>query len=137
MRDSNYFLLFCRTIYREKVNPIRYTYLFFFASLVIGQDPGDLKPIVYNQMLLLKSKLDANPIVWQDTRQGYLRYRALRICDIALDNLDAFSADQIIGSYYPELDSLLIKIRDGKEFEVIEPSIRNYQVNYFYSSSRP
>ena len=119
------------------MNTLKYVYLLLVISNLIGQQPDTLNPIVYNQLLRLKSKLDANPIVWQDSRQGYLRYRALRICDIALDNLDAFSADQIIGSYYPELDSLLIKIRDGKEFEVIEPSIRNYQVNYFYSSSRP
>jgi len=119
------------------MNPLRYIYLLLVLSQLIGQEPDPLDPIVYNQMLLLKSKLNANPILWQDTREGYLRNRALRVCDIALDSLGNISAAQLIDTYYPRLDSLLVKIRDGKEFEVLQQPKKNYQINYFHSSSRP
>ena len=116
---------------------IRQTYLLLVISNLIGQQPDTLNPIVFNQMLLLKSKLSANPILWQDTREGYLRNRAVRICDIALDNIGTVPAAQLIDTYYPRLDSLLVKIRDGKEFEVLQKPKKNYQINYFYSTSRP
>ena len=106
-------------------------------SNLIGQRPDTLNPIVFNQMLLLKSKLSSNPILWQDTREGYLRNRAVRVCDIALDNIGTVPTAQLIDTYYPRLDSLLEKIRDGKEFEVLQKTQKNYQINYFYSSSRP
>ena len=118
------------------MNLLRYTFLLAVISQLIGQEPDHLNPIVYNQMLLLKSKLNANPILWQDTREGYLRNRAVRVCDIALDSLGNIPAAQLINTYYPMLDSLLIQIRDGKEFEVLQQPKKNYQINYFYSSSR-
>ena len=116
---------------------IKYIYLILAICQLTAKEPANLDPIVYNQMLLLKSKLNANPILWQDTREGYLRNRALRVCDIALDSLGMVATSKIIETYYPELDSLLIKIRDGKEFDVYLVPTKNYQVNYFYSSSRP
>ena len=89
-------------------------------------------------MLLLKTKVESNPVLWQDTREGYLRNRAARVCDIALDSLGIVSSEKIIDLYYTELDSLMVKIRDGKEFDVLlEPKRKNYQINYFYFSSRP
>ena len=119
------------------MNTPRYIYLLLVISNLIGQQPDTLNPIVFNQMLRLKSKLSANPILWQDTREGYLRNRAVRICDIALDNIGTVPAAQLIDTYYPRLESLLVKIRDGKEFEVLQKPKKNYQLNYFYSSSRP
>jgi len=119
------------------MNHLRYIYLLLVISQLIGEEPDTLNPIVFNQMLLLKSKLNANPILWQDTREGYLRNRAVRVCEIALDSLGKIPAAQLIDTYYPRLDSLLVKIRDGKEFEVSQQPKKNYQVNYFYSSSRP
>jgi len=116
---------------------LRYIYLLLVISQLIGVEPDTLNHIVFNQMLLLKSKLRSNPILWQDTREGYLRNRAVRVCDIALDNIGTVPADQLIDTYYPRLDSLLNKIRDGKEFEVLLQPKKNYQINYFYSSSRP
>ena len=119
------------------MNHLRYIYLLLVISQLIGEEPDTLNPIVFNQMLLLKSKLNANPILWQDTREGYLRNRALRVCEIALDSLGKIPAAQLIDTYYPRLDSLLVKIRDGKEFEVSQQPKKNYQINYFHSSSRP
>ena len=119
------------------MKPLRYIYLLLVISQLIGVEPDTLNPIVFNQMLLLKSKLSANPILWQDTREGYLRNRAVRVCDIALDNIGTVPGAQLIDTYYPRLDSLLNKIRYGKEFEVLQQPKKNYQVNYFYSSSKP
>ena len=119
------------------MNTLRYIYLLLVFSNLIGQQPDTLNLVVFNQMLLLKSKLNANPILWQDTREGYLRNRAVRVCDIALDNIGTIPGAQLIDTYYPRLDSLLNKIRDGKEFEVLQKPKKNYQINYFYSSSRP
>ena len=119
------------------MKPLRYIYLLLVVSQLIGVEPDPLNSIVYNQMLLLKSKLSANPILWQDTREGYLRNRAVRVCDIALDNIGTVPGAQLIDTYYPGLDSLLVKIRDGKEFEVLQQPKINYQINYFHSSSRP
>ena len=119
------------------MKPIKYIYLILAICQLTAKEPGNLDPIVYSQMLLLISKLDSDPILWQDTREGYLRNRALRVCDTALDNIGMISTLKIIETYYPELDSLLIKIRDGKEFDVYLVPTKNYQVNYFYSSFRP
>ena len=119
------------------MNLLRHIYLVLVISILIGEQPDTLNPIVFNQMLLLKSKLNANPILWQDTREGDLRNRALRVCDIALDNIGTVPAAQLIDTYYPRLDSLLVKIRDGKEFEGLQKPKKNYQINYFHSSSRP
>ena len=119
------------------MNTLRYIYLLLVFSNLIGQQSETLNLVVFNQMLLLKSKLNANPILWQDTREGYLRNRALRVCDIALDSLGNIPAVQLINTYYPRLDCLLVKIRDGKEFEVLQQAKKNYQINYFHSSSRP
>ena len=119
------------------MNLLRYIYLLLVISNMIGQQPDTLNLVVFNQMLLLKSELNANPILWQDTREGYLRNRAVRVCDIALDNIGTVPGAQLIDTYYPRLDSLLNKIRDGREFEVLQQPKKNYQINYFYSSSRP
>ena len=104
---------------------------------LMGQQPANLDSVIYIQMLQLKSKLDINPIIWQDTREGYLRNRALRVCDMAIDKLGKMNSDSLISKYYTELDSLMIKINDGKEFEVYSPPKKNYHINFFYSSSRP
>ena len=82
------------------MKPIKYIYLILAICQLTAKDPGNLDPIVYNQMLLLISKLDANPILWQDTREGYLRNRALRVCDTALDNIGMISTLKIIETYY-------------------------------------
>jgi len=119
------------------MNSVKIIILFFITVNLYGQNPHKIKPVVYKQMLLLKSKLVANPILWQDTREGYLRNRAARVCDLTLDNLGTVDAIDLVDKYYPELDSLLIKINDGKEFEIVSPPYKNYQINYFYSSSRP
>ena len=87
--------------------------------------------------VIIKKQTECNPILWQDTREGYLRNRALRVCDIALDNIGTVPGAQLIDTYYPGLDSLLVKIRDGKEFKVLQQPKKNYQINYFHSSSRP
>ena len=113
------------------------SYALIFIGLLMGQQPANLDSAIYIQMLQLKSKLDINPIIWQDTKEGYLRNRALRICDMAIDNLGKISSDSLISKYYTELDSLMIEINDGKEFEVYSPPIKNYHINFFYSSSRP
>ena len=119
------------------MNYIKTIITFTLTSIIYGQAPEKINPVVYNQMLLLKSKLVANPILWQDTREGYLRNRAARVCDLTLDSLGIVDAVDLIEKYYPELDSLLIKINDGKEYEVASPTYKNYQINYFYSSSKP
>ena len=104
-------------------------------SLLCGELPENIEPVVYKQMMLLKSKLGRDPIVWQDTREGYLRNRAVRICEMALDSLNQVPTIDLIKRYYPELDSLFIKINDGKEYDIRVPKNKNYQINYFYSSS--
>jgi len=39
-------------------------------SLSNSAEPIAIDSIVYHQMLLLKSKMDINPIIWQDTKEG-------------------------------------------------------------------
>ena len=56
---------------------------------------------------------------------------------MAIDKLGEMNSDSLISKYYTELDSLMIKINDGKEFEVYSPPTKNYDINFFYSSSRP
>ena len=111
--------------------------LVFILCNLYGQAPDNINPVIYKQMLLLKSKLNSDPITWQDTREGYLRNRAIRVCNMALDSLDMLDDKDLIDRYYPQLDSLLTKINDGKEYEIIFPPYKNYQINYFYSSSKP
>ena len=119
------------------MNLVKIIILFLFIVDLYAQTPDKINPIVYKQMFLLKSKLAGNPILWQDTREGYLRNRAARVCDLLLDSLGMVETVDLIDKYYPELDSLLIKINDGKEYDIVVPPYKNYQINYFYSSSKP
>ena len=119
------------------MNSVKTIILFFLIGNIYGQEADKIRPVLYKQMLLLKSKLVANPILWQDTREGYLRNRAARVCDLLLDSLGMVKTVDLIDKYYPELDSLIIKINDGKEYEIVSPPYKNYQINYFYSSSKP
>ena len=86
-------------------------------------------------MLLLKSKMDIDPISWQDTREGYLRNRTARFCDLTLDKLGEIDTEEIVRSNYPIIDSLVASVNDGKEFKLAQKPKKNYQFNYFYSSS--
>ena len=86
-------------------------------------------------MLRLKSKMDIDPICWQDTREGYLRNRAVKFCDLTLDKLGKIETEELVRTNYPILDSLVASVKDGQEFKVVKKPKRNYQFNYFYSSS--
>ena len=79
--------------------------------------------------------MDIDPIVWQDTREGYLRNRTMKICDRALDEIGRIETGKLVEIYYPVLDSLITKVSEAKEFKLEKPVIKNYQFNYFYSSS--
>ena len=79
--------------------------------------------------------MDVDPIVWQDIREGYLRNRTMRICDRTLDEIGRIETDKLVEKYYPVLDSLINKISEARGFKLEEPLIKNYQFNYFYSSS--
>ncbi|OUV04198.1 MAG: hypothetical protein CBC40_05575 [bacterium TMED80] len=79
--------------------------------------------------------MDIDPIVWQDTREGYLRNTAVRICNRTLDEIGQMETDKLVEIYYPLLDSLITKVSEAKGFKLEEPEIKNYQFNYFYSSS--
>ena len=79
--------------------------------------------------------MDINPIVWQDTREGYLRNSVIRVCDRTLDSIGQIEADKLVKKYYPVIDTLITKVSKAKGFKLEKPLIRNYQFNYFYSSS--
>ena len=104
-------------------------------SFCLGQTKVDIDSLVHSQMLLLKCKIDNDPIVWQDTREGYLRNRAIRLCNMVLDQIDRENTYSLINRYYPILDSLVSEIKRGQEFKVKKRGLKNYQFNYFYSSS--
>tara|TARA_B100001109_G_C18590753_1_gene347728 strand:+ start:101 stop:457 length:357 start_codon:yes stop_codon:yes gene_type:complete len=109
--------------------------LIIFISFGFCQTTSSIDSIVYFQLLLLKSKMDINPICWQDTREGYLRNRTVRFCDLTLDKLGKIETEELVRANYPVLDSLVASINDGQEFKLVETPKRNYQFNYFYSSS--
>ncbi len=112
--------------------------LFIFITTTTVADDGEYEREIYRQLLYLISKLDSDPIMWQDTRKGYLTNKAAYISNVALDSLKISTGYQVIKKYYPKLDSLVLKIRDGREFYgLLDPPKKNYQINYFYSSSRP
>ena len=111
-----------------------------FFSILSGKGPSDeVHKIVYHQVLLLESKMEASPNLWQDMREGYLRGRTIRLCDLILDSL-ALGVDpaSLVNNNYTVLDSLTMEVYSGKEFDVVpEPAPPMFQVNYFSSSSRP
>lgn len=86
-------------------------------------------------MLRLKSKMDIDPICWQDTREGYLRNTTARLCDLTLDILGNIETEELVRTNYPIIDSLVASINNGQEFRLKETPKINYQFNYFYSSS--
>lgn len=86
-------------------------------------------------MLRLKSKMDIDPICWQDTRKGYLRNTTARLCDLTLDKLGKIETEELVRTNYPIIDSLVASVNDGQEFRLKEIPKINYQFNYFYSSS--
>ena len=107
-------------------------------SLSNSAEPVDIDSIVYHQMLLLKSKMDINPIIWQDTKEGYTRNRTVRVCNMVLDSLGKIDTEKLVEQNYPLLDSLVLNVNEKAEYQIEQPISKNYQFNYFYfSSSNP
>ena len=79
--------------------------------------------------------MDINPIVWQDTREGFLRNRTIRVCDKALDAIGKIETEKLVEKYYPILDSLVTKVNEAKDYKLATKKSKIYQFNYFYSSS--
>ena len=79
--------------------------------------------------------MDIDPVVWQDTREGYLRNTAVRVCDKTLDEIGQIETDKLIEKYYPVLDSLITKVSEARGLNLEKSVTKNYQFNYFYSSS--
>ena len=79
--------------------------------------------------------MDIDPIVWQDTREGYLRNRAMRVCDRTLDGIGKIETGKLVEKYYPLLDSLINKVNEANQYKLTKTVLKNYQLNYFYSSS--
>jgi len=109
--------------------------IFLSLYFCYSQVPTTIDSMVYFQMLLLRSKMDIDPIVWQDTREGYLRNRTMKICDRTLDEIGRVETGKLVEIYYPVLDSLIAKVSEAKAFKMEKPVIKNFQFNYFYSSS--
>ena len=79
--------------------------------------------------------MDIDPIVWQDTREGYLRNAVVRVCNRTLDEIGQIETDKLVEKYYPLLDSLITKVSEARGLNLEKSVIKNYQFNYFYSSS--
>ena len=79
--------------------------------------------------------MDINPIVWQDTREGFLRNRTIRVCDKALDAIGKIETEKLVKQYYHTLDSLVTEVNEAKDYKLATKKNKNYQFNYFYSSS--
>ena len=79
--------------------------------------------------------MDINPIVWQDTREGFLRNRTIRVCESALDAIGKMETEKLVEQYYPILDSLVTEVNETKDYKLATKENKNYQFNYFYSSS--
>jgi len=109
--------------------------IFLSLCFCYSQVLTNIDSAVYFQMLLLRSKMDIDPIIWQDTREGYLRNETMRICDRILDEVGKIETDKLVEIYYPVLDSLITKVSLSRGFKLEKPVIKNYQFNYFYSSS--
>ena len=61
----------------------------------------------------------------------------MNICDRTLDEIGRIDTGKLVEIYYPLLDSLITKVSEDTEFKLEKPKIKNYQFNYFYSSSKP
>ena len=79
--------------------------------------------------------MDINPIVWQDTREGFLRNSTIRVCDKALNAIGKIETEKLVEKYYPIIDSLVTKVNEAKDYKLAKEENKNYQFNYFYSSS--
>ena len=109
--------------------------LFLGFSLSNSAEPIAIDSVVYHQMLLLKSKMDINPIIWQDTKDCYTLYWTVRVCNMVLDSLGIIDTKILVEQKYPLLDSLVLSVNEGSEYKIEQPIRKNYQFNYFYSSS--
>ena len=78
-------------------------------------------------MLLLRSKIDINPIVWQDTREGFLRNRTIRVCDKALNAIGKIETEKLVEKYYPIIDSLITKVNEARDYKLATKKNKNYQ----------
>ena len=73
--------------------------IFLSLYFCYSQVPTNIDSVVYFQMLLLRSKMDVDPIVWQDTREGYLMNRTMRICDRTLDEIGRIETGKLVEIY--------------------------------------
>ena len=77
--------------------------IFILAMLILtpaSANDIEHERVVYRQLLYLISKLDSDPIMWQDTRKGYLTNKAAYISNVALDSLKISTGYQVIKKYY-------------------------------------
>ena len=79
--------------------------------------------------------MDINPIIWQDTKEGYTRNRTVRVCNMVLDSLGKIDTETLVEQNYPLLDSLILSVNEKAEYQIEQQISKNYQFNYFYSSS--
>ena len=79
--------------------------------------------------------MDINPIIWQDTKEGYTRNRAVRVCNMVLDSLGKVDTETLVEKNYPLLDSLILNVNEKTKYPLEKAVNKNYQFNYFYSSS--
>ena len=116
---------------------MKYIPIILFSSFLLSQDHPFLDNFVSNHLLLIKSKMESSPILWQDLREGYYRARTIRYSDKLLDSLMlGGSSYNIAVEELPEVEYLRLEALSGKEFnyKVESKTIAPFNTNYFSSS---
>ena len=109
------------------------------SAFIYSNEPFEiLDQFVNNYLLLVKSKVEASPLVWQDVKEGYLRNYTIRFTNTLLDsiqNKDLSSFDAGLRHFY-KIDSLRLEIKKGGQYKqtIVPQDTPRYNINYFYSS---
>lgn len=116
---------------------MRHIGLIIIISGLCATEPS-LQLRTEHYLLITKSRLGNDPQVWQDTKNGYLRNRAIKTVDTIFKKIDnGESIEKIIGVDCQNLESFRKEIQKNEEYKLQINSRNNSKktINYFSSSN--
>jgi len=111
--------------------------LLFILNCLGATDPS-FHQKVENYLLISKSRLGENPQVWQDTKNGYLRFQAIITIDSLFEKIDNVELMDLMNDEdILEIEFLRKEILKGEEIDTQfnQKADVKKRINYFSSSS--
>ena len=105
-------------------------------SFIIAQEPYDIERFVSRYLIFHQSKMNFNPVVWQELKEGHLRSKAIFYGELVQDSLQArVPALDIAVRKFQYLTDLRWDVYDSEDYSLkVEQKVHNANYNYFSTS---